>query len=1022
MLNYIREKTKTLQEYSLALLLLMRFFRAVPHLLLLALNVNKEKHVDKAIIYLKKCLDVSFPDKPAQNEIHAFIHGLLQLLLPFDDLGDESENIEQAIAHLKEAMDIGPYGNGDHLEFWRDLHIRLGDLYLSRISGYKAENQEEAINCYQTALDISNSETMSWRWVQANIKLGEVYEDRIYGDPKINAQVSLSYFQKAFEVCNRDTQPYDWAKIQKHLGSSSANKIRLEERIEFLNNAITVFTRETYPLEWASTNASLGIAYSEYSKFGSERDEKYEFHYRQAQEVFTYSEYPEVWAELEHNISVGSHLFLHDPKVYNEQLRKILGAIKLSNYPSFVLKLSNSLAEDLYRELNFSEARYYYAISHEAIESMRGRITRKDAKQKIVDENSSLYENLIYCCLIADDIKSALEYVMARKSRLFIDRLATNQIDLTAAKSKNSSLANDLQKIHALRKRIDELTNNLTNFNYLLLIEKKRNLKYELSIEISSLQEQELELWQELEQKYPALAATQKAPTVTWVDVMKMAGELDVTIVEYYRHSGGWCAFVINASEINTFALDDMNEEFSDAVLKWIKNLESPAGRGELSYKVLREIHRILIKPLTLRKTSNRLIFAPFGVLHQFPFAAALDATTNRFLAEDYVLAITPSAAAFFTAKKQLEISGLIENQRDHLLNVAYSGPINSDIYLSNVLPEAQAIANKFPKVKSLYENDATIESVIEHIRDKQVVHFGCHGYFKEELPLQSGLMLADGWLTVQRIIAELDLSNAEIVTLGACLSGKLNTANGDELVGLTQSILTAGAKSVAGSLWSVNDLATRVLFEVFYSWITAGEAPARAMQIAMQTVRNFFNWKHPYFWAGFSVSGLAYNSSSKRMLSELTIDKIYEERQNQLNRQGVSHMSFEDSFRDATVMLSVISDNPEDILLVLSEIERQELFESLESFSSMADKAVSEVDILNLTDEILKISEASTKLRTLLLPEDFDFDQAQTQRAITLKTHKESSEKSDHAQKKAAQIRNSVITCRDNLIKALKK
>lgn len=132
--------------------------------------------------------------------------------------------------------------------------------------------------------------------------------------------------------------------------------------------------------------------------------------------------------------------------------------------------------------------------------------------------------------------------------------------------------------------------------------------------------------------------------------------------------------------------------------------------------------------------------------------------------------------------------------------------------------------------------------------------------------------------------------------------------------------------------------------------------------------------------------------------------------------------MSLEENLRDVTVILSMISDNPGEVLQILSELEKQELLENLERFSLLATAAKSEVDFFHLADQILKTVETSTKLRNLLLPDYFDFIQAQDQRAITLKTHKESSEKTDHAQKKAAQIRNSVITCRDNLIKALKK
>jgi CHAT domain-containing protein len=128
--------------------------------------------------------------------------------------------------------------------------------------------------------------------------------------------------------------------------------------------------------------------------------------------------------------------------------------------------------------------------------------------------------------------------------------------------------------------------------------------------------------------------------------------------------------------------------------------------------------------------------------------------------------------------------------------------------------------------------------------------------------------MLAGGWLTVQRIIIELHLEQAQVATLGACLSGRVALQRGDEHVGLLQATLTTGAKAVVSSLWPVDDAATRVLFETFYAELVTGHSPASAMQEAARRVRERPGWEHPYYWAAFQVSGLALGGQEPEQMS----------------------------------------------------------------------------------------------------------------------------------------------------------
>ena len=118
-------------------------------------------------------------------------------------------------------------------------------------------------------------------------------------------------------------------------------------------------------------------------------------------------------------------------------------------------------------------------------------------------------------------------------------------------------------------------------------------------------------------------------------------------------------------------------------------------------------------------------------------------------------------------------------------------------------------------------------------------------------------------WMTVQRIITELHLSGTLVTTLGACFSGAAEVKEGDNFVGLMQSMLTAGTQTVAAGLWAVNDASTRLLFEAFYRQVAANVAPAKAMQAAAKLLQAEPALKHPYYWGAYQVNGLAHDNTA---------------------------------------------------------------------------------------------------------------------------------------------------------------
>ena len=78
-----------------------------------------------------------------------------------------------------------------------------------------------------------------------------------------------------------------------------------------------------------------------------------------------------------------------------------------------------------------------------------------------------------------------------------------------------------------------------------------------------------------------------------------------------------------------------------------------------------------------------------------------------------------------------------------------------------------------------------------------------------------------DGRLAVREIQRGWEL-NAELVTLSACETALGRHAGGEGFVGFTQALLMSGTRSVCLSLWKVDDTATALLMQRFYTNLLA--------------------------------------------------------------------------------------------------------------------------------------------------------------------------------------------------------
>jgi hypothetical protein len=292
-----------------------------------------------------------------------------------------------------------------------------------------------------------------------------------------------------------------------------------------------------------------------------------------------------------------------------------------------------------------------------------------------------------------------------------------------------------------------------------------------------------------------------------------------------YRVASCTGAIAVRYSPIEEAQLTEYCQSFRDAI-----------GRGEEPDGPLFEL---LLGDLPELAGANSVYVSPDGLLNLIPFQA-LKGGTGRYLIEDHAITY-PSGAPGAHAEAAIG--------RRRMLVVG-----NPDGSLPAAEEEARAIAKlpAFEAGKPLLRGSATIENVRARLADADLVHFATHARANESHTNFGYLQLAR-WDRLYSI----DLGGLPFegkhVFLSACETRVGEAIPGEDVYGVADAFLAAGAPSVIATLWRIEDESCALFAERYYGCLAETGHPSVALARAARAFIANPELKAPFIWAGFN-------------------------------------------------------------------------------------------------------------------------------------------------------------------------
>lgn len=274
------------------------------------------------------------------------------------------------------------------------------------------------------------------------------------------------------------------------------------------------------------------------------------------------------------------------------------------------------------------------------------------------------------------------------------------------------------------------------------------------------------------------------------------------------------------------------------------------------------ELYAVLLKGLEV-ETFKKMYIIPDGFLNYLPFE--LLTYHNNYLLESteisYAVAVSLLKSPVDDLKSSTKKIALFAPSYNRFKPNDDQLAVRGEPYfLHGAIKEVDLISSIFES--TVFKEDRATKKMFKNLtEDYSVIHLSMHSFLNDKDSELSSLVFSDKDTDYQLYISELYglHFNTNLVVLSACNTGIGNYETGKGIISLQTAFTAAGVPSVLSSLWSAPDKATQEIMVSFYKNLKKGLSKSRSLQLAkLDYLENTSETalKHPYFWAGFIVSG----------------------------------------------------------------------------------------------------------------------------------------------------------------------
>jgi CHAT domain-containing protein len=343
----------------------------------------------------------------------------------------------------------------------------------------------------------------------------------------------------------------------------------------------------------------------------------------------------------------------------------------------------------------------------------------------------------------------------------------------------------------------------------------------------------------------------------------------DVVVIEYANLGDELMAWVIASEGVGIFKVPARVSIITEEVRKLRRSLKDRSwdARGRALSQWLFDV---LIRPSLAHVRGKKVVvFVPDGILYDIPYAALIDAQKNRYLVEDYAVAMAPSSLVYLSAVSR---DGRLAQGKGNTALVIGNPRVNKTLFPA--LPDLPAAEEEARQVAALYENSklltgqAAAKYAVKSLANRyDILHVAAHAVINYEHPFLSSIIFApslesgrlnEGGVLYAYELYQMRFSRLRLVVLSACdtLDGYASGFAGIE--SLARPFLAAGVPAVVGSLWPMSDAEGKSVLLTFHSKNSGTHDALQALRetqlLALRSSNK--NLSNPLAWAGLYLVG----------------------------------------------------------------------------------------------------------------------------------------------------------------------